>query len=88
MKVDLEITNSLSLKDKRMVLKSLKDRIRKNFNVSISEVDYQDKWQKAALGLACVSGEKQFVDTTFQKIINYIERERSVMILNSEMEIC
>ncbi|MDO8357540.1 MAG: DUF503 domain-containing protein [Nitrospirota bacterium] len=53
--VELFIPGSQSLKDKRQVLLSLKDRLREKFNLSVAEVDGQDLWQKAVLGLACVA---------------------------------
>ena len=55
--VELFIPESQSLKDKRQVLLSLKDRLRDKFNLSVAEVDGQDLWQKAVLGLACVANE-------------------------------
>ena len=55
--VELFIPESQSLKDKRQVLLSLKDRLREKFNLSVAEVDGQDLWQKAVLGLACVANE-------------------------------
>ena len=87
LKVHLEITDSASLKDKRMVLKGLKDRIRERFNVSISEVDHHDKWQRSTLGVASVSHDKRFIDSVFNKVIDHIEKARSVIILDMEIEI-
>jgi uncharacterized protein YlxP (DUF503 family) len=60
--VELFIAESQSLKDKRQVLLSLKDRLREKFNLSVAEVDGQDLWQKAVLGLACVSNEGRYVN--------------------------
>ncbi|MCX5729024.1 MAG: DUF503 domain-containing protein [Nitrospirae bacterium] len=59
--VELFIPESQSLKDKRQVLLSLKDRLREKFNLSVAEVDGQDLWQKAVLGLACVANEGRYV---------------------------
>lgn len=53
---ELFIPASTSLKDKRQVLRSVVDGIRKRYNVSIAEVDFQDLWQRAAIGVTCVSG--------------------------------
>jgi len=87
LKVDLEITDANSLKDKRAVLRALKERIRRNFNVSISEVDYNDKWQRAALGVSATSRDKKFLTTVLNKVIEYIEKERTVVVLDVHMEI-
>lgn len=52
---DLFIPASRSLKDKRQVLRSVTQSVQKRFNVAIAEVDFQDKWQRAALGVSCVA---------------------------------
>lgn len=52
---ELFIPDSSSLKDKRHMLRSVTDGVRKKFNVSIAEVAYQDLWQRAAIGIACTS---------------------------------
>jgi Uncharacterized protein conserved in bacteria len=57
LQVELYIPGSGSLKAKRRVVRSLKDRIRANFNVSVSEVDAQDKWQRAVVGIACIGSD-------------------------------
>ncbi|MDQ3916067.1 MAG: DUF503 domain-containing protein [Actinomycetota bacterium] len=54
-RLELFIPDSSSLKDKRHVLRSITDGVRRKFNVSIAEVAYQDLWQRAALGIACTS---------------------------------
>ncbi len=64
LKIDSHVTNSASLKEKRFVLTGLKDRIRKTFNVSVSEVDNHDKPQAATIGVSCVSNEKAHIDPT------------------------
>lgn len=87
MKIYLEITDSASLKDKRKVLKGLKDRIRKRFNVSISEIDHHDKWQRSTLGVAAVSHDKKFIDSVLNKVMDHIEETRSVLILDTEIEV-
>ncbi len=60
--VELYIPDGHSLKAKRQVLLSLKDRLRDKFNVSIAEVGDQDLWQKAVLGMACVANEGAYVN--------------------------
>jgi len=87
LKIDLEITDSTSLKDKRMVIKSMKDRLRKQFNISIAEIDENDKWQRSTLGISSASNDKQFLEMMFNKIIDYIENEKSVIVLDVNMEI-
>ncbi|MDQ3956910.1 MAG: DUF503 domain-containing protein [Actinomycetota bacterium] len=54
-RIELFIPHSSSLKDKRHVLRAVIDGVRRKFNVSISEVAFQDLWQRAAIGIACTS---------------------------------
>ena len=86
LKIELSLPGNDSLKAKRMVLKSLKDRIRKQFNVSIAEVGEQDKWQKAVLGVASVGADKRYVNGVLSKVIDLIEDARSVDLIDYQME--
>ena len=72
LQVDLSIPSSDSLKAKRMVLRSVKDRIRKNFNVSIAEVEDNDQWQSAGLAIAIVSNDRRFANRVLSKIVDFI----------------
>jgi uncharacterized protein YlxP (DUF503 family) len=71
-RVDLHLPSATSLKDKRSVVRSLKDRIRQHAHASVAEVDFQDLWQRAALGIAVVSGEKHQVDELLQTVRNLV----------------
>ena len=64
----LSIPGCHSLKEKRMVVRSLKDRIRHRFNVSVAETAYQDVWTRAELSVAVVSEERAFADTVLDKV--------------------
>jgi uncharacterized protein YlxP (DUF503 family) len=59
LRIELTIPSADSLKAKRMALRSVKDRIRKNFNVSIAEVEDNDEWQSAVLAVALVSNDRR-----------------------------
>lgn len=85
--IELYLPGVLSLKEKRFVMKSIKQRIRNQFNVSIAEVDYNDKWQRAGLGIACVSNDRRFIDSTLTKIMNFIQNEDRVEVINHNTEI-
>lgn len=74
--LELDIPASHSLKDKRSVLKSLAARVRKDFNVSIAEVDGQDTWNRATLGIVCVSSDAAYAQGLLTKVIESIERGR------------
>ena len=87
LQVELYIPGMASLKEKRFVLKSLKTRVQNRFNVSVAEVEHQDKWQRASLGIACVSNDRRFLDKTLSNVMNAVQRESRVEILNQIIEI-
>ena len=66
------IAASNSLKEKRMVLRSLKNRLRNNFNISIIELADHDKWQKSTLALATIGKEKKIVNSLISNVINHL----------------
>lgn len=85
--VELFIPGSQSLKDKRQVLLSLKDRLRDKFNLSVAEVDGQDLWQKTVLGLACVANEGRYVNQVCDQALNLIRNVPAVEIVHSRVEL-
>ncbi len=85
--LDIFIPESGSLKEKRFAVKSLKTRIRNKYNVSISELDGTDKWQRVVLGIAIVTNDRKIVDTTFNKIIQFIDNDGRVEILDHFIDI-
>ncbi len=86
LKIDFHISDSSSLKEKRSVLRHIKDRVRRDFNVSISEVNNHDKWQLATLVVAFVSNDKKHVDATLNKIKNFFEKNRNIVVLDYQIE--
>ena len=85
--VELFIPDSQSLKDKRQVLLSLKDRLRDKFNLSVAEVDGQDLWQKSVLGLACVANETRHVNQVLEQALNVIRAIPAVEIVQSRVDL-
>ena len=84
----LRIPASHSLKDKRQVLKSLMARVRKDFNVSIAEVEQQDAWQAATLGVSCVSSEPAYVHGLLTKVVEAVSAYRlDAQVLDFQIEI-
>ncbi len=73
-KVKLRLPENHSLKGKRHVLKSVIARVRNEFNVAIAEVESQDLWQVAHLGICCVSNDPKHAEEMIAKTINFIER--------------
>jgi len=85
--IELYVPESDSLKSKRFILESIKTRIRKRFNVSISEVGDVEKWQRTTIGLALISNESRFIDKAISQIINFIENDNRVEILDYSTDI-
>jgi len=82
----LLIVGAHSLKEKRKALKSLKDRLSR-MNVSVAEVDDNDKWQASTLGITLVSNETSFIQSVMDKIIQGVELSGEVEILGCRTEI-
>lgn len=80
------VPESGSLKGKRHVVKALKDRIRSRFNVSVAEVDHQDLWQRATLGVAVVSNESAHADQTLAHVIRLVQQEPRLTVLDIQTE--
>ena len=86
--ITLHLPDSHSLKDKRQIVKSVIARVRNRFEVAIAEVEEQDRWQVAILGVSCVSNNSQHVDEVLGHIQRYIEETRpDIIISNVENEI-
>ncbi|MCP4631992.1 MAG: DUF503 domain-containing protein [candidate division Zixibacteria bacterium] len=85
--IELNLPGVNSLKEKRRRIKSLLTRVRNKFNVSASEVDYNDSHRRACLGVAVVSNDKQFSDQVISKVINMIENENEMYICDYQIEI-
>jgi uncharacterized protein YlxP (DUF503 family) len=83
--VELHIPYSRSLKEKRMVVKGLKDRLRK-FNVAIAEVDFHDVWQRAALGFVTISTDQSHADRELQAVASEIDRLEPGLMTRTEIE--
>lgn len=84
--VDLYLPGSASLKDKRAILRKLKDRLAHKFNISIAEVDYQDKWQRARLGIAQVSNDYKLLEKSMNTILNVIDENDGSEVMEHSLE--
>jgi uncharacterized protein YlxP (DUF503 family) len=85
--LDLHIPEANSLKSKRLVIKSLIDRIKNKFNVSIAEVDANDLWQRSVIGIAYVANETQIINKVFEKIKNLVLGSHSIELIDATMEL-
>lgn len=76
-----------SLKEKRMVVKSIIDKTKHKFNVSIAEIEDQDLHQSIVIGVACVSTDKRHADSQIQNVINFIEDNTDAMVQSIETDL-
>jgi len=83
----LRLPENCTLKGKRRVIKQIVDRVKRQFNVSIAEVDAQNHRQFANLGVCQVSLDKDYVNTNLEKIVNFIEDLSSAQVLDVKLEI-
>lgn len=85
--IHLYLPVSHSLKDKRQVIKSLLARVRNEFNVSIAEVDTQDVWQQAVIGVACVTSSQKHAHSQLEAVVRFIEQRRpDIPVITYEIE--
>ncbi len=83
--VELHIPGARSLKDKRMVLRRIKDRL-KTFNVAVSEVEHQDLWQRAGLAVVTVSPDQSHADRELAAVADEIDRVEPGLVTRTELE--
>jgi len=87
LKLRLVLRESHSLKDKRRVIKSLKDTLSNKFNISVAETDEQDVWQTAELGVAAVGTDGSFVQSVLTSVVNYVRFFGGVELVDSQQEL-
>ena len=85
--VELHLPDAASLKDKRHVLKGLKEKVRAKFEVAVAEVDHQDVWQRATLAVAYVSADARHANTVVSKALDFIEDNVEGQVLDTSVEI-
>ncbi len=86
--ITLHIATSASLKDKRQVVRSVLQRLRNQFDVAAAEVDTQDTWQIATIGISCVSNDAQHAQNILDKAVRYVEESRpDVAVTEAESDV-
>jgi uncharacterized protein YlxP (DUF503 family) len=81
--LELRIEAAHSLKDKRQVVRSLKDKLRAKFNISVAEMEQNDLWQRATIGVAAISGSREYLESLIQSV----EREANRIANNNGAEV-
>jgi uncharacterized protein YlxP (DUF503 family) len=84
--LDLFIPDSHSLKDKRQVLRSLKDRLRGRYNVAIAELDHQDNSQRSLVGIVSISNDQAHLEQSLQRVLNDAEEILGRDLIGQEIE--
>ncbi len=87
LKLVIFIQDSSSLKEKRMVLHSLKAKLRNNFNVAIAQIDDEDKWQRTTLAAVGVERDRKNMNSVLSRLVNFIEEFNSISLIDYEMEL-
>lgn len=85
--MEIHVPESGSLKDKRHSLRSLKDKIRNKFNVSVAEVDNNELWQKVSLAVAAVSNDKSHLNQTLDHVVNMVDSVPEISLLDYHIEL-
>lgn len=84
---EIYIFNANSLKSKRSVVKSIIEKSKNRFNISIAEVGENDKWQKSIVAFSTISNSQGLVEETIEKVINFFDSYSEIEIINIKREI-
>lgn len=84
--VELFMNDPQSLKEKRMTLKSIKDKVRQQFNVCVAELGNQDKWQVATLGFCMMANDNRYIDSVLNHILSMLGRSSPVEVVDHQIE--
>jgi uncharacterized protein YlxP (DUF503 family) len=84
---DLRIREARSLKQKRHVVKALTNGIRSTFNVSVAEVEHQDLWQRAAIGVAVVGGQEYHLRKVMHEVEKFVDRWPDVELIDADLSV-
>ncbi len=87
-KIRLRLPENSSLKGKRQVVKSILSRIRNKFNVSVAEIDDNELWQIATIGISCISNNKRYTNKVLSRVVDFVAGSRlEAEMLDYEIEI-
>lgn len=86
LQVEIAIPDAMSLKDKRRVVKSLKDRIAHGHNVSIAEVGALDEHRRSIIGMAMVSNDKRYVEGALSKLVDFVRMTPQASLVDYQIE--
>lgn len=84
--LEIHISDARSLKDKRQVVRSLKDRLRAHYNVAVAELDHQELWQRARVGVVGISSDGKYLEGSLQEIAAESERMLGRDLVSQQIE--
>ena len=84
--LELHLPQAHSLKEKRFVVRKIKDRLRARFNVAVAELDHQDLWQRAVLGVVSISSDRKALETLFEAVQRESEKVLDGDLVGSELD--
>src|SRR5215813_2751392 len=85
--LELHIADARSLKDKRQILRSLKDRLRGKFNVAVAELDFHDVWQSSTVGVVTLSNVEQHVEESLQRVLEEAQRILGPVLVDHSVDL-
>lgn len=85
-RIILSIDEVYSLKEKRHIVKSIIERLKSRYNASVAEVDLNDKWKNAVIGIACVSNEVGHADSMMANMVNFVENDGRAVLVDYSTE--
>ncbi|RLC31286.1 MAG: DUF503 domain-containing protein [Deltaproteobacteria bacterium] len=86
-KMEFFLEGNRSLKGKRKVVRSMVDKVKARFNVSIAEIGSNDKWQKIELGISAVGNDRRHIDSSLNRVLGFLDSLCLAQIVNAEIEI-
>lgn len=87
LKIEFRLVDNRSLKGKRKVVRSMVDKVKARFNVSIAEVGSNDKWQKIELGISAVGNDRRHIDSSLNHVLGFLDSLCLAQIVNTEIEV-
>ena len=87
LKIEFYLNDNRSLKGKRKIVRSMVDKVKSRFNVSIAEVGSNDKWQKIELGISAVGNDRRHIDSSLNHVLSFLDSLYLAQMVNTEMEI-
>ncbi|MCS7307754.1 MAG: DUF503 domain-containing protein [Aquificaceae bacterium] len=86
LRVELFLPENGSLKEKRYYLRSIKDRVRSYYNVSVAEIDHHELWQRSSLAFVCVAGDRSIAENTINGVKKFLEKHYPELILDLKVD--